>query len=178
MSYELDYEKKIPCPCEKGHIVKTSYSNDWNQVKSNICINCIDCKNKYHIEHQRAIHGDHVDDIPYLVPNGETLYRNNSYNINEVPFSNQLCLSYSLDILDKVYEEICKNTTYSKITDEKTRRIFRQCKRSVIGTMRIKTVRECVAEAIQNYNNLSVNYDKDTLRIADVIKRSLRIMNL
>ncbi|MDF2546163.1 MAG: hypothetical protein K0R93_1061 [Anaerosolibacter sp.] len=178
MSYELDYEKKVSCPCEKGQIVETSSSNDWNQVKSNIYIECMDCKNKYHIEYQYAIHGDHDVSIPYLVPNGETLIRNNSYNINEVPFSKQLCLSYSLDILDMVYQVLCKSTTYSKITDETTRSIVRRSKRSVNGTMRINTVRECVSEAIQNYNNLNVNYDKDTERIADVKKRSLRIMNL
>ena len=44
--------------------------------------------------------------------------------------------------------------------------------------MRISIVRECDSDAIQKYNNLNVNYDKDTERIADVEKRSIRIMNL
>ena len=176
MSYELDFVKKISCPCGMGQINKTSKSNEWNQIKSSIYIKCNDCENKYHIEYQFAIHGDQIKDIPYLVPNGEMLSRN-SYNTYEDTFPSQLCLSYPLDTLDKVYQVLCESTTYSKITDETTRFLVRKCKKSVNGTMRITTVKKYVLEAIKIYSNLNVNYDKDTERIDDVKKRCIRLMN-
>ena len=47
MSYEIDSIKKIKCPCKRGTIERVTKSNDWNQVKESITINCEECKNKY-----------------------------------------------------------------------------------------------------------------------------------
>ena len=49
MSYEIDSIKKIKCPCKRGTIERVTKSNDWNQVKESITINCEECKNKYSI---------------------------------------------------------------------------------------------------------------------------------
>ena len=49
MSYEIDSIKEIKCPCNKGKIIRINKSNDWNQTKENIYINCEKCNKKYKI---------------------------------------------------------------------------------------------------------------------------------
>ena len=49
MSYEIDYEKEIKCPCGKGTIKYIHKSNDWSQTKEETAIHCVDCGNKYKI---------------------------------------------------------------------------------------------------------------------------------
>lgn len=49
MSYEIDYVKKIKCPCGKGTIEFKKMSNDWNQTKESIFILCSDCKDIYEV---------------------------------------------------------------------------------------------------------------------------------
>lgn len=174
MSYELDYENKHPCPCTKGYIVETSSSNDWNQVESHVNIECSECCSKYHIENLTSIRGDQVNYIPVLVPNGETLLRNNSFNIYKISFPEQLCRSRSLETLKHVYEVLCSSTTYSKISDESTRKIVRECK-SVHNTIKISSVKGYVLDAIKEYNNFEINYDKDTERIKETRKKIISI---
>ena len=49
MSYEVDNIKRIDCPCGKGKIKQACESNDWNQTREYIEIECDECKNKYEI---------------------------------------------------------------------------------------------------------------------------------
>jgi len=169
MSYELDYERKVSCPCGNGQIIKKSYSNDWNQTRLSIYIECEKCEKEYHVESETKL---------YLVPNGENLHRNSNYNTFETPFFEELCLCYPIDVLNKVYDVLCKSTTYSKIKDERTRFIVRQSKTSINRTMRISSVKKCVLEAIQKYNDVIINYDKETKRIADVESRCIIVKGL
>ena len=174
MSYEQDYMNKRSCPCGKGLIIEKSASNEWNQVKSSIYIDCAECESKYHIEHEYVLHGDHTVDIPVFVPNGETLCRHNSYNIFEIPFTEQLCRSFPLEVLKSSYEILNNSTTYSKIKDEATRKIIRNCK-NVHNTMRIKTVKQYVLDAINIYKTLDVSYDLDTKRIEETKRKIISI---
>jgi hypothetical protein len=77
MSYEIDSINKISCPCSKGDIIEELSSNDWNQVKSRVYIECDVCRKRYHIESQSEQRGDHASINYYLVPNGDQLQRNN-----------------------------------------------------------------------------------------------------
>lgn len=177
MSYELENTREVPCKCGAGTIVETEWSNDWNQSKYNINLNCDECTKHYHIQHKYFNRSNKAFSIPYLVPLGESIYRNSSYNIYEIPFADQLCISLSLSDLQSIYINLCESTTYKKITDEKTRLVVRRTK-SVLGTMRITTVRSCVSEAISQYNAVSNNFDKETDRVKEVLSKSFRIDGL
>ena len=49
MSYEVDRIKEIECLCGKGKIKQICESNDWNQTREYIEIDCNECKEKYEI---------------------------------------------------------------------------------------------------------------------------------
>lgn len=49
MSYEVIYEKEIPCPCGKGKIKHTVRENDFFQTKKSVTIECPVCSMKYNI---------------------------------------------------------------------------------------------------------------------------------
>lgn len=173
MSYEIDFEKSYICPCGKGAVVEASSSNEWNQVNESVKLKCTDCEKRYHIEYISAIHGDHEERIPVLVPTGDTIYRRQ----NSTSFPAKLCISYPLKILEHVFEVLTNSTTYSNITDETTREVVRKCK-SYHDTMRIKTVREYTFDAIKIYNKIINNYDMENERINDVKKKIIYIHSL
>ena len=50
MSYDIASEKAVPCACGEGWIKRITYSNDWNQFKENVFIQCERCQNTHHIE--------------------------------------------------------------------------------------------------------------------------------
>lgn len=47
MSYEIDKIKTIDCLCGKGKIKQVFKSNDWNQTKEEITIECEECQKNY-----------------------------------------------------------------------------------------------------------------------------------
>ena len=49
MSYEIDGIKEISCPCGRGKIKQVSKSNDWNQSKIEVTIDCEECIKNYEI---------------------------------------------------------------------------------------------------------------------------------
>lgn len=49
MSYEIDRINEIVCPCGKGKIKQTFKSNDWNQTKEEVIIDCKECIKNYDI---------------------------------------------------------------------------------------------------------------------------------
>jgi hypothetical protein len=71
---------------------------------------------------------------------------------------------------------LSRSTSYTKITDEKTRRIIRQCK-LVNMTARISNVREYVTQVLSIYEGLNNNFDKETERIRELLARCIRIGN-
>ncbi|WP_242356783.1 hypothetical protein [Hungatella effluvii] len=173
MSYELDYEKSYICPCGKGLIVEKSFSNEWNQVNKGIKLLCPWCEKEYHIQNISVIHGDHVDNNPVLVPKGESIYRNTSI----ASFPEALCCSYSLETLGHVFKILTESTTYPKITDYTTREVIRKCK-SYHNTMRIKTVKEYVFDAINIYDEIANSYERENERINATEKKVIYIRNL
>lgn len=177
MSCELDSVKRMKCPCEKGEVVESNYSNDWLQQKTEYLITCNECLQKYHIEYDSYIRKDHVEERPYLVPHGETLSYNRNFNTYETPFSQQLCLCYTKSELEKVYDVLCSSTTYSKIKDNSTRKIIRMSS-STIKTMRIKTIQNHVLEALEVYSTLNNNYEVNCARTNETRKKSICIYNL
>lgn len=51
MSYELDFSKKIKCPCGEGIIIYETESNDWGQIREKgPYIKCLKCEKDYKIE--------------------------------------------------------------------------------------------------------------------------------
>lgn len=173
MSYELDYEKSYICPCGEGVIIENSFSNEWNQVNEGIKLMCPYCEKRYHIQNISAFHGDHVDYIPVLVPNGESIYSNTS----STSFPESLCCSYSIKALARVFDILTDSTTYSKITDYTTREVIRKCK-NYHNTMRIKTVKKYVFEAIDIYDKIINSYDRENERINETKKKIIYIHDL
>lgn len=169
MSYELDYEKVVSCPCGNGKIVQSMYSNDWNQTNTNTSLCCSICSTKYHLESMCSIAGDHAVDNYYLVPNKKTLHRADGYN-QDNPFAIQLCMNYPLENLRKTLSILNTCKSYDAIKDEYTRKICRSCKKSSLNIRRITVVRDCVSEAITLYKDCMTTYDTETIRIADVKK--------
>ncbi len=49
MSYEIDGIKEISCPCGREKIKQVSKSNDWNQSKIEVTIDCEECIKNYEI---------------------------------------------------------------------------------------------------------------------------------
>lgn len=49
MSYEIEEIKEISCLCGRGKIKKVSKSNDWNQSKVEVTIDCEKCIKNYDI---------------------------------------------------------------------------------------------------------------------------------
>lgn len=49
MSYEIDTINEIDCPCGKGKIKQIFKSNDWNQTKVEVIIDCKECIKNYEI---------------------------------------------------------------------------------------------------------------------------------
>lgn len=49
MGYEIDNIEEINCKCGKGKIRKIIESNDWNQIREKIIIECKECNNNYEI---------------------------------------------------------------------------------------------------------------------------------
>lgn len=173
MSYELDYEKAYICPCGKGMIIESSFSNEWNKVNEGIKLMCANCEKSYHIQNISASHGDHVDYIPVLVPNGESIYP----NTGSASFPESLCCSYSLKTLVDVFDVLTYSTTYSKITDYTTREVIRKCK-NYHNTMRIKTVKKYVFDAINIYDKTANSYDRETEQINETKKKIIYIHKL
>ena len=103
MGYELDCKRKVKCPCGNGYILNEMYSNDWMQTKEKIYILCDICSAKYDIQSLYYRRSGETRSNYYLVPKGESLYTNCSYNILETPFEEQLCISWSLQDLKSAY---------------------------------------------------------------------------
>lgn len=173
VSYEPVSKKVIDCPCGKGYIIDEYYSNDWNQSKNKINIGCQFCKKDFHIESLHVLHGDHVVENYYLVPNGETIIRNFGKN-NILYFPDQLCLNYPLKDLIKSFNEVCSHTNISKLHESNAKSIAKMCK-NALGTAKIQIVRENLHKAIQMYNSLSVNFDSETERISNIRSKSIYI---
>ena len=49
MSWEIENIKEISCLCGKGKIILKSESNDWNNTRKNVYIDCEDCNKRYDI---------------------------------------------------------------------------------------------------------------------------------
>ena len=49
MGYEVDNIEKIECKCGNGKIKRITKSNEWNQFKESIIIECKSCSEKYEI---------------------------------------------------------------------------------------------------------------------------------
>ena len=167
MSYEIESKSEVACPCGKGKISKITWSNDWFQTKENLTIHCENCSSQYHIEHIFSMHSDQTIDIPYMVPNGETLARSSSYNIKEIHFEEQLCRSFTKTVLTQSLDILMNSTSYSKIKDETTRSIVRSCKKATT-TMKITVVREYVFKALEIYDGFDLNYERDTIRVNEL----------
>ncbi len=171
MSYDLDRTTKYKCPCGKGVILEKDYSNDWNQSHTNYFIDCEECgtgAGAYHIEEVGYTKPDgEYRTTPYLVPKGESLhfYNGGSYNLRDTPFNELLCMWYTKSDLEHAYEVLKVSTYYSRITDRLASSVCGRGK-EVLKTVKPKIIREYVPKAIDMYDDVSNNYELNTIRVA------------
>lgn len=133
MSWEIMYDtlEQSRCACGKG-IVRHSYMSmdDWNRSESGYYgeeIQCNDCHEKYHIEHNITHHpcrpwkSDCISDILYLIPNGMTLKHDVSQKDFNFSLEEHIVSSFEKDSLQMVIDDMIasKYSTRLKLGDSK-----------------------------------------------------------
>jgi len=56
MSWEEGEKRRVPCPCGKGEVEETDFSDNWNRSETRREILCEDCRERYVYDHS-VIHG-------------------------------------------------------------------------------------------------------------------------
>ena len=56
MSSEEGRKRRSPCPCGKGEVEETDFSDDWNRSETRREILCEDCRERY-VYDSSVIHG-------------------------------------------------------------------------------------------------------------------------
>lgn len=135
MSWETIYDKleRSHCACGKGVVIRHNYMkmDDWNRNENGYYgekIQCNDCNEKYHIEHN-IIHypclpwkSDGVSNIPYLVPNGMTLEHDVSQKNFNFSLEERVVSSFEKVNLQMVIDDMItsKYSTRLKLVDSKS----------------------------------------------------------
>ena len=117
MSYELDYQEDVNCPCGKGKIIRRTFSNDWNRSYDEISIACDDCRSKYHIETISSPRKYKGRDLIYMVPLGESMFPRTVYNVIEIPYDEQLAMTFTRSELEEVQEVLNRYTSAAKVKE-------------------------------------------------------------
>jgi len=135
MSWETMYDRleQSRCACGKGVVIRHSYMkmDDWNRSESGYYgekIQCDDCHENYHIEHNMTHYpcfpwkSDGVSDIPYLVPNGMTLKHDMLQKKFNFSLEERIVSSFEKDNLQKVLDDMIasKYSTQLKLVDSKS----------------------------------------------------------
>jgi hypothetical protein len=171
MSYELMNEKSICCPCKKGYITARFFSNDWNQFRSSISIECPTCEKLYKIQSRSVIHGDHCDEMLYIVSKDDSICSNGDLDDCKT-FSELLSVQYPLELLVNIYNSLAPITNYKYICNYEAKKIAYECKRKT-GTLKVSALKKHLQDAIQNYDSYETNWIKERERINEVISRSI-----
>jgi hypothetical protein len=58
MAYEVDYERKYPCPCGCSIYTVVSESNDWGGSRERWPMDCLNCRERYVRESDTRREGD------------------------------------------------------------------------------------------------------------------------
>ena len=175
MSYELDYQEDASCPCGKGKIIRKVFSNDWNRSYDEVSIACDDCRSKYHIESISSPRRYKGRDTVYMVPLGESMFPRTVYNVIEIPYEEQLVMTFTISELEEIQEVLSRYTSASKVNERLASKAIKMCKSSSYKTTRLKVVREEVSVALKNYESYKYNFESESLRVKDVKERCIKV---
>ena len=62
MSWEERRRRRLPCPCGKGEVEETDFSDDWNRFETRREVLCQDCRERY-VYDSSVIHGNPGDEV-------------------------------------------------------------------------------------------------------------------
>lgn len=172
MSWDrIDYIAEVKCPCGRGIIQRKYYErwNDWNQHDGGIeeeKILCIDCSQKYHIEHIikhfscPKWDGDGVSDTTYCVPNDIRL---NAFDMGKknanmfYSFEEEIVSNFSKDELKYALDEMYVKKYSTRLNDDVSKKVMR-CFELHFNTKRFRFYYETLKRIIEKYDEYIKSY--------------------
>ena len=166
MSWEKVATRTTPCPCGKGVIARTDYSDDWNRCESGYSIECPMCKTKYKIvSHSYYKHPGDFGTVHYLLNSEYPDYSGTRVadvfpdveSVRKLPFDEYLIRTYTSETLQDALSELNNVSAVSCLAGvaaniaKKHKRVFHSAKISVL--------RKYVEDACNNYNTIPDSKD-------------------